>query len=136
MVLNLLSEEALEFSRLNLKHSRALPLKLCCLVVLKLSSPSSSQDHRVHRRRSANSSTTGLYSLEGLDAALFLSQFKMLPRLKIFTGKPRVILALSCVSDGLQMIDAVLTCKMKSKRDENSSIMRKSTLTSQKDSEE
>ncbi|KAL5135416.1 60S ribosomal protein L24 [Glycine soja] len=32
--------------------------------------------------------------LEGLDAALFLSQFKMLPRLKIFTGKPRVILAL------------------------------------------
>ncbi|KAG5111919.1 hypothetical protein JHK82_035188 [Glycine max] len=66
----------------------------------------------------------------GLDAALFLSQSKMLPRLKKFCGKPRALLALRSVEN---TIDALLTCKMKRKRDENSSIMGKFARTSQQE---
>ncbi|XP_050364219.1 small RNA degrading nuclease 5 [Argentina anserina] len=69
----------------------------------------------------------------GLDAALYLSQHRLFKGLKKCCGKPRPVLALRHMPHENHTIDALLTCKLKRKREERDPARTKSNPENQQD---
>ncbi|KAL6218064.1 hypothetical protein ACLB2K_011281 [Fragaria x ananassa] len=69
----------------------------------------------------------------GLDAALYLSQHRLFKGLEKCCGKPRPVLALRYMSHENQTIDALLTSKLKRKREESDPARTKSNPENQHD---